>query len=556
MRNIYNPFLHFSVKIWGNKIALFLFLLNLMTNWTISLTPLFNTLQYTCYWIVISAMFATVEVAMYYLFKKIHLHNLLLVFIAFLHISLCVVDIFLYLNFNFILGQDAIDIIAQTTSTEAKSFLKTYVTSPFICCISLIIIGLYWAIKKIAAVLSQRKIVAYAFMILSIMGFLLYATTIVNYILYHNGQSIPQLHAFTRTAYSSTVLLNRHNQIMALRKLNSSIKATMPSDNINTIIVIIGESFSVYHSSLYGYNKETNPYLSKRASDNTLTTFTDVVTFADHTEGVMCSVFPLNKQPELFFTDVLFPACFKAAGYYTILLDNQYFVGNGITFLTDSELSRQMFDYRNTTGYQYDGEMVKDLHLKDTPQLIIIHLQGQHYTYADRYPKDFSHFTSKDYTNLTEEQKEIVAHYDNSTIYNDWVIEKIIKDVEDRDCLIVYFSDHGEEVFEIDDYSGHGNAIFRPDPTYQVKVPLFIWASKAFCEKHSDKAKRIKESADKPIITSDLPHFLIDVADISTEHFNAEQSFINDHYKQRNRIIINSADYEEIKKRPRVQSRY
>ena len=238
------------------------------------------------------------------------------------------------------------------------------------------------------------------------------------------------------------------------------------------------------------------------------------------------------------------------------MLDNQYFVGNGITFLTDSELSRQMFDYRNTTGYQYDGEMVKDLHLKDTPQLIIIHLQGQHYTYADRYPKDFSHFTSKDYTNLTEEQKEIVAHYDNSTIYNDWVIEKIIKDVEDRDCLIVYFSDHGEEVFEIDDYSGHGNAIFRPDPTYQVKVPLFIWASKAFCEKHSDKAKRIKESADKPIITSDLPHFLIDVADISTEHFNAEQSFINDHYKQRNRIIINSADYEEIKKRPRVQSRY
>lgn len=556
MQNKNNLFLRQIVKTWGNRIALFLFLLNLVTNWTVSLIPLYRTFQFTCYWIVISAMFATIEVALYYLLKKIHLHNLFLIFIVFLHVSMCIVDVFLYLNFNFILGQDAIDIIAQTTSTEAKSFLRTYVSIPFIICTIILLIGLFWAIKKVASKLSQRKIPAFAFMILSLSGFLLYIITTANYVLYHNGQSIPQLHSFTRTAYSSTILLKRHNQIVTLRKLNRTIKASMPSNYVNTIIVIIGESFSSYHSSLYGYCKETNPYLAKRANDGSLTTFTDVATFSDHTETVMCTVFPLNRQPNLFFTDVLFPVCFKAAGYNTIMVDNQYFVGNGITFLTDNELSGLMFDDRNTHGYQYDGEMLKDMQLKDGPQLIVMHLQGQHYTFADRYPKQFARFSPKDYLNLTEEQKEIAAHYDNATIYNDYVIEQIIKSVEDKDCLIVYFSDHGEEIYELDDYMGHGNAVFRPDPTYQVRVPLFIWTSNAFCEKHSDKAKRIKDSADKPIITSDLPHFLIDVADINTEHFNAEQSFINDHYKQRNRIILNSEDYEKIKNQPRIKSRY
>ena len=556
MQNKNNLFLRQIVKTWGNRIALFLFLLNLVTNWTVSLIPLYRTFQFTCYWIVISAMFATIETALYYLLKKIHLHNLFLIFIVFLHVSLCIVDVFLYLNFNFILGQDAIDIIAQTTSTEAKSFLRTYVSTPFIICMIILLIGLFWAIKKVASKLSQRKIPAFAFMILSLSGFLLYIVTTANYVLYHNGQSIPQLHSFTRTAYSSTILLKRHNQIVTLRKLNRTIKASMPSNYVNTIIVIIGESFSSYHSSLYGYCKETNPYLAKRANDGSLTTFTDVATFSDHTETVMCTVFPLNRQPNLFFTDVLFPVCFKAAGYNTIMVDNQYFVGNGITFLTDNELSGLMFDDRNTHGYQYDGEMLKDIQLKDGPQLIVMHLQGQHYTFADRYPKQFARFSPKDYLNLTEEQKEIAAHYDNATIYNDYVIEQIIKSVEDKDCLIVYFSDHGEEIYELDDYMGHGNAVFRPDPTYQVRVPLFIWTSNAFCEKHSDKAKRIKDSADKPIITSDLPHFLIDVADINTEHFNADQSFINDHYKQRNRIILNSEDYEKIKNQPRIKSRY
>lgn len=549
-----NRLLQFIVRIWGNKMMLFLFILNLITNCVIISS--FDSLRQICYRIAISALFATVEGLFYHMLKKVRLHRIFLFMIVFLHLLLCVIDVFLLLNFNFVLSQDAVDIMAQTTSEEAKSFLATYVSMSFLLCAALAIVCLLWCTNKMASKLAQRGFSAFTYMILSLVGLLVYVVAVINYVRFNNGQSVPQLHAFTRAAYSSAILFKRHSQIVTLQKINSAVKASSSTDGVNTIIVVIGESFSSYHSSLYGYEKETNPLLAKRAQDGSLTTFTNVATFSDHTETVMCSVFPLNNRPEMFFTDPLFPVCFKVAGYNTIMLDNQYFVGHGITFLTDEKLSRLMFDYRNTKGYQYDEEMLQEIDMKDVPQLIVLHLQGEHYTYADRYPKQFKQFTAKDYSNLTDEQKELVAHYDNSVLYNDYVIDQIIKLVEDRDCILVYFSDHGEEIFEVDDYIGHGNAAFRLDPTYQVKVPLFIWTSQQFCEKHSDKAKRIKESADKPIITSDLPHFLIDVAGLSTERFSPEQSFINDQYEIRKRIILYSVDYENILNQPRVKSRY
>lgn len=534
---------------------LYLLLLNLITNSTV--IPFYSSIDFILKWMTISALFASIEGLVYFMLEKVRLHKVFFVTIVFFHVLLFVVDIFLYYNFKSIFNQDAVDIMAQTTSSEAKSFLSTYLTYPFVISTIILITIFLWCIKKLASLFSRRKAFAICFMLLSLTGVGVYFIAIKNYVYYHNGESVPQLHSITRAAYSAKVLLLRHNQIVSLRDINSNIKASKSPDYVNTIIVVIGESFNAYHSSLYGYFKETNPLLAKRVKDGSLVVFNDVATFSDHTEMVMCSVFPLNNWPEPYFTDPLFPVCFKSAGYHTTMLDNQYFVGNGVTFLTDEVLSSQMFDYRNSKGYQYDENMLQEMKLIDSPQLIVLHLQGQHYTYADRYPKQFSQFTSNDYANLSEEQKKVVANYDNATLYNDYVIDEIIKSVEDKDCLLVYFSDHGEEVYELGDYMGHGNAQVRSDPTYQLKVPLLIWTSETFCEKHHEKAKRIKESADKPIATFDLPHFLIDVAGINTKSFHPEQSFINDEYKPKTRMVLNhSIDYDKLNNQPRIKSRY
>ena len=97
---------------------------------------------------------------------------------------------------------------------------------------------------------------------------------------------------------------------------------------------------------------------------------------------------------------------------------------------------------------------------------------GQHYTYEIRYPSEFKRFSASNYSgDLTDAEREIVAHYDNATLYNDYVVDNVIKQFEDKNCILVYFSDHGEEIYEIDDFMGHGNAAQRPTLKYQMRVP-------------------------------------------------------------------------------------
>ena len=41
-----------------------------------------------------------------------------------------------------------------------------------------------------------------------------------------------------------------------------------------------------------------------------------------------------------------------------------------------------------------------------------------------------------------------MAHYDNATRWNDEVINRILRNFANEDAVVVYFSDHGEEVYD------------------------------------------------------------------------------------------------------------
>ena len=57
------------------------------------------------------------------------------------------------------------------------------------------------------------------------------------------------------------------------------------------IVIIIGESFSKHHSSLYGYPLPTNPRLEERLRRGELFVFRDVVSPANLTTSVLSNLF-------------------------------------------------------------------------------------------------------------------------------------------------------------------------------------------------------------------------------------------------------------------------
>ena len=156
---------------------------------------------------------------------------------------------------------------------------------------------------------------------------------------------------------------------------------------------------------------------------------------------------------------------------------------NGSFFLNDPHLDSLCFDFRNRFRSRDDRSIT---HLLEdyTPgrrNLYLLHLWGQHMEYDHRFPPEQAHFRSEDYDrpDLDGVQRQIVADYDNATRYNDAVLARILRYFRRRDAVVIYFADHGEEVYD-DGVNRYGRIHSdTPSPAvirHEYEVPFLIWA--------------------------------------------------------------------------------
>lgn len=468
-----------------------------------------------------------------------------------LHSCIVFLDYFLLLNFHRVFNQDIIDILAETSETEASNFIQTYLSPStlalWLLVIITLIIALFFITKNLCRTIKVKLL--YIWFSLLVSSLFVVGRMGYSYTLYGEGLSVPQYMAPIRVSYSFVVLKKRAKEIKQLTVICEIPKTSCYLIEKPHVIIAIGESYSKYHSSLYDYTKITNPLLSIRKSKNEVVLFSNAVAIADGTNRNMRAMFSLAKDGSLFASSLLFPACFKGSGYETMLLDNQYLLGKGTTFLTDENLSKVLWDKRNSEGFQYDGQMIDGLLTPfEDSGLYVVHLYGQHYTYENRYPNSFAHFKAEDYDieRWTEEQREIIAHYDNACLYNDYVVNDIINKFENENAIVVYLSDHGEEIYELSNYMGHGTAVSSDDCRYQLDIPFMVWMSKKFRDTYPEIVRKIEASKDFPILSSDLPHTLMDIAGIETKDYVPERSFLNQKYdSKRHRMIMGGFDYDE-----------
>ena len=463
------------------------------------------------------------------------------------HNVFILLDYYLIFQFGRIFNQDIVDILSETNAVEIDNFLDTYVSFGTVL-LAIILLGtINLVLYSLAWIISKMRLTP-IWGVATIIGLLIYLCMGLSYIRFKDGMGLTQDNAIMRSAHSFLVLNTTLQTIEDLKNTCRKVNATQFFNDKPSIIIVIGESASVYHSSLYGYDKETTPLISKRVYTDSLVVFDDMISIADATHKAMESVFSFNERGEKFSQTPLFPSVFKSVGYYTAMYDNQYFKGKGVTFMSDEALSEQLYDFRNTQKYDFDGEMIEDIKDQQINALYVIHLWGQHYTYSQRYPKKFERFKSEDYDSqfFSREKREIMAHYDNATIYNDYVLNEIIKKFEQCNCCVVYLSDHGEEVFELGDFMGHGCASMRKDIRYQIRVPFWIWMSPQYKQKHLDFAHRIYQAKSRPGITDDVSHLLLELCGIQSDLFSPSRSIVNvDYDGTRPRFVLNSVLYEK-----------
>ena len=254
-------------------------------------------------------------------------------------------------------------------------------------------------------------------------------------------------------------------------KKNIKVSAhTLTEDNL-VVVLAIGESARQKNFSLYGYTrKNTNPILSK---DENLHMLNGVATFGS----------TLYALPEILVKqDVPLPTVTSKAGINTACYVHFSLYDNCGT-VEQIKVSNCGHD-----GRCYDEDVLPLL--SDNIQsydsgyrFIVLHLGGGSHgpNYQKRIPKEFQRFhpmcLDADVVNQCTVD-ELYNSYDNTILYTDYVLGKIINRLDSSGVpyVFIYVSDHGESLME-NDRVFHGMPPGISLPPEQKYVPLIVKSS-------------------------------------------------------------------------------
>ena len=364
--------------------------------------------------------------------------------------------------------------------------------------------------------------------------------------------------------YANRLAAHQIDQLLLTKDRVSVDSCSFTSPNI---VLIIGESYNKYHSQLYGYNKPTTPYQLRRARRGEMVVFSDVVAPWNLTSFVFKHLFSLYAAGDKgeWCDYPLFTEVFRKAGYHVTFLTNQFlpkareavYDFSGGFFLNNPELSAAQFDARNPHIHIFDEKLIDDLHELNgkgskRPELTIFHLYGQHVDYRIRCPKSRMRFQPTDYDrpNMSRRNLQVLAYYDNA------VLDAIIREYEDKDAIVMYVPDHGEEVFGpgAEHFYGrmHSAEITSRLAREEFEIPMWIWCSHRYMVNHPEIANQIVMAKNRRLMTDALPHTLLYLAGIHTRDYRDSLDVLSPNYHERRpRILKAYADYDAIMEKER-----
>ncbi len=327
-------------------------------------------------------------------------------------------------------------------------------------------------------------------------------------------------------------------------------------------ILVIGESSRYVNWQLCGYERETSPYLM---SLNNIYSFSDYYSSSNTTIASVPFLYmrgtPLNQEKN--YQEKSFASFYKELDYKTFLINNQILYNEGILLRVQNEFDTYynlLEKYAGSEGYDENIFPTLNNVLKSDfdKKLIVIHTAGSHFRYNTKYPAEFEKFTpckqSKSKNNkkekflrITKADKQLyINEYDNSILYNDYILWNIISKVDslDTDAVVMFTSDHGQNFFDDSDTNMcHGSPLPYKS---EFHVPFFMWFSDEYIANNKDKVENAVKNKDKRLTSENLFYTLINLSDVDFETNDLSKSIMSDIFKQDSvrRVLCPSGVYD------------
>ena len=368
--------------------------------------------------------------------------------------------------------------------------------------------------------------------------------------------------------YDMSIAEKEMSRVITLAEQVEALPQSASNDSLN-VIVVIGESYIREHAALYGYPLQTTPFLSHEQKEGRLFVFTDMVSPYNQTTRVIRNLLSCNSlgHHEDWSPAPPFTAIYKKNGYHVTMYDNQKNFDMGFvfayslnTYLYHPQIMKACYHETNDSTFEFDGQMVDDYQKRQTPcakRLVLFHLLGQHVGFEYRYPKNFAYFNEDSLSFrkepwLTKDMREDIVHYDNATRYNDHVLQQIIGLYDQQNTIVVYLSDHGEEVYDYRENSGRDDWGMGSDPRqvlrWQYMVPFVVWCSDKYAATHPDIIKQLQNATSRPAMLDNVCQLLFHLSDLKTPYYNKTRDVLSSDYVCPKRILNESIDCDSLKK--------
>lgn len=283
-----------------------------------------------------------------------------------------------------------------------------------------------------------------------------------------------------------------------------------------TIVIVIGESSSQSHYSLFGYQKNlTNPLLQARTD---LYQFNNVFSVGTNTQPNVKTLLSgkIADSQDPLSNDLI--SVGKHLGYKTFYIDNNKFAGHDPLVA----LAKRADFYWNLNGLaKTEDNVFLDAHLsfdeeitpyferalkqKNDKKLIILHMAGSHPAQYKRYPKKWN---------------QLNHLYDNSILYSDYVINSWINLFSEystnKSTAFIMISDHGVEFpadCDSEEKSLERIKSFGANDHYlsSIAVPLIAWFSPLFQSNYSNEINNVQNHKATPMDSRVLYSTIMDL---------------------------------------------
>lgn len=270
--------------------------------------------------------------------------------------------------------------------------------------------------------------------------------------------------------------------------------ATIKDNKKAVVVLVIGESARRANFSLYGYKKNTNPFLSKTKD---LFWF-DATSNATYTTAGVKSILEYKNTNKLY---EILPNYLYRTGVDVYWRTTNW--GEPPVHIKNYETKQKLESECKGVDCDYDEVLLTGLKeeilaSKKNKIFIVLHTSTSHGpTYSKKYPPQFETF--KPVCNSVElgecSKEELYNAYDNTIVYTDYILHNVIEDLKqlkDYNSTMIFISDHGESLGE-DNLYMHGLPKSIA-PKEQYEIPFIVWVSDSTKQLKPDKTSTLTQS--------------------------------------------------------------